>query len=278
MPSKNQIAATLTRSQAAQAGVLDAQQAERQVAAGSKKLYGFTRKILPPDLPKEPYTYIYSVSEYGDMVNLGPGFPIYQVHACPEGEDYSEPCVIPLIHFMEEAKVDVTEHSPFTSAQVTEAIFKTGQGMNASWDRHKLGWFESQHCPPLPAEIRRAVDMYTVECKRLYQEGERFARAGQLLEINETHRRAARYLKNKVTWDQVEHKMVECAMCMDPIRVGTAVHAAPHCGAVQPGRWLDAVESGMKKLADAPPEIQAAIAAQRAKVVAVEPEEEEEEN
>ena len=258
-PSKNQIAATLSQAEANRVGVLSADQAVERITTNSRKMYGFTRKQLPPNLPTEPVTYVYSISEYGDLVDLGPGFPKYIVQACPDGEEYGEPCIIPLIHFMEEAKVDVTEHTPFTAEQIVGAIMRVGPGMNAAWDRRKVGWLHSQHCPPLPEEVKRAVTIYTEECKRLFQEGERYARANQLLEINETHRRSAKYLGQKVTWDAQQHRMVECVGCRESIRDGAVVHAVPYCGAVQPGRWFDAVESGMKRMEDAPPEIRKQI-------------------
>src|ERR1700730_821263 len=113
-PTKNQLAATLSKSQAASVGILDANQAVENITANSKKMYGFTRKQVPEGLPTEPKLYIFSISEYGEDVNLGPGFKIYTVQACPEDEDYGEPCIIDPLNFFEEAKVDVTEHT-FTS-------------------------------------------------------------------------------------------------------------------------------------------------------------------
>src|ERR1700690_3693657 len=93
-PSKNQLAATLSKSQASSVGVIDAPTAVEHITTNSRKQYGFTRKQIPTGLPTEPKLYIYSISEYGEIVNLGPGFSLYTVPACPEGDDYGEPCII----------------------------------------------------------------------------------------------------------------------------------------------------------------------------------------
>lgn len=235
-PSKNQIAATMTQTQARAAGILSAPEAQSVYTSNSKKLFGFTRKMLPPpeSLPTEPKQYLYSVSEYGDMVNLGPGFPLYEVHAYQEdsdGEPVWEPCIIPPIVFFEEAKVDVTEHTFHSGPQIVEAILKIGPGMNASWDRRKVGWFASSHYPPLEEEVNRAKELYRAECTRLLQEGNRYAAANQLLEINETHRRAAKYLGQKVEWSKPLVQMVECPGCGENVRKGIIWHATPMgCG------------------------------------------------
>jgi hypothetical protein len=233
MPSKNEIAATMTRGQAAREGVISAPEAQEKITANSKRLFGFTRKMLPPagSMPTEPKQYLYSVSEYGDTVNLGPGFPLYEIKACPDGEEYGEACVIPPIIFFEEAKVDVTEHTFHSGPQIVEAILKIGPGMNASWDRRKVGWFVSNTNPPSAEDVRRATTLYIQECTRLLQEGNRYASANQLLEINETHRRAAKYLGQKVEWSKPLQQMRECPGCGENVRVGIIWHAFPMgCG------------------------------------------------
>ncbi|MBU6231676.1 hypothetical protein KGP36_03325 [Patescibacteria group bacterium] len=252
-PSKNEIAATLTRSEAARAGVLDGVQVQETITTNAKKLYGFTRKMVPKDLPTEPKLYIYSISEYGEIVDLGPGFQKFEIVACPEGESYGPPCVINPIYFFEEAKVDVTEHTFTSGKQIVDAILKIGPGMNAAWDRRKIGWFVSETDPPSKEEVKRAVEIYTAECQRLLTEGNRHAAAGHLNEINETHRRSAKYLGQRVDWDKPTRKMVDCVGCQERIPAGTVMHAVPYCGAVQPGRWPDAVALGMKRLEDVPP-------------------------
>src|SRR5271157_3499721 len=117
-PTKNQIAATMTRAEAAKAGVLtfdNKDEVAMVISSNSRKLFGFTRKLLPTGLPTEPKQYIFSLSEYDAVgpgaVNLGPGFPLFEIHACPENEPYGPACVIEPMYFMEEAKVDVTEHT-----------------------------------------------------------------------------------------------------------------------------------------------------------------------
>lgn len=233
-PSKNLLAATLAKGQAAQSGVIVADSQEevaKLVAANSKKLFGFTRKLIPTDLPDEPKLFIYSVSEYGEQVNLGPGFAIYEVHACPVNEEYGEPCVILPINFFEEAKVDQTEHTFTSGKQIADAILKIGPGMNASWDRRRVGWFVSNTNPPSEEEVSRAKELYTAECKRLLTEGNSFASRNLLLEITETHRRAANWLKQKVDWSKPQIQMTECPGCGENVRKGVIWHAYPQgCG------------------------------------------------
>ena len=266
-PTKNQLAATLTKSEAVREGVLDAPAAVEHITANSKKMYGFTRKMLPQGLPTEPKLYIFSISEYGDDVNLGPGFPIFRVPACPKGQLFGEPCVIEPIHFFEEAKVDVTEHTFHSGEQIVEAILKIGPGMNASWDRRKVGWFVSKTNPPFQAELAQANGIYVAECRRLLSEGERWFRANKLDEINETHRRAADVLGQRVDWDKPTRKMVDCDGCGERIPEGTIKHAVPSCGCIQgvkrddeghitdTGMWKRALAANMVKKADIPEEI-----------------------
>lgn len=260
-PSKNVIAATLTKGQAAQAGVVDANQAVEAITTNSKRMYGFTRKQTPKGMPTEPKTYVYSISEYGEIVNLGPGMRLYEVLPCMEGEDYGEPCVIDPVNFFEEAKVDVTEHTFQSAEEICGAIMRMGPGMNASNDRRKVGWFVSPSYPPTPEEVESARQIYATECQRLMNLANGYAAAGQLKEINETHRRAAKYLKQKVDWDKPNYRMIECVGCQEPIRAITVVHAIPSCGAVQIGPdgeplWEQAIKLGLKKLRDAPDEVQ----------------------
>ena len=267
-PSKNQIAATLTRDEAVRAGVVDVHGVQEHITGSFKRLFGFRDKILPKDLPKEPKLYIYSISEYGDIVNLGPGFQNFLVEPCPDGAAYGPPCIIEPLYFFKEAKVDEIEHTYTSGKEIADAILRIGAGMNTSWDRRKYGWMVSSTNPPSDEEVTKATNLYVAECKRLIQEASGYHARNLLNDITDTHRRAAKYLKEKVDWDTKQsHRMVECDMCREPIRFGTVVHAVPYCGAVQgvlrengkitsPGRWADAIASGMKKLSDAPDEVQ----------------------
>jgi len=244
MPSKNEIAATMSRSEAARAGIIDANQAVEKITTNSKRMYGFTRKMIPTDFPTEPKLYIYSISQYGELVNLGPGFQLYEVFACPEDRQYGPPCVVLPFNFFEEAKVDVTEHTFTSGKQIVEAILKVGPGMAGSMDKRRLGWFVSDTNPPAEDEVEHAKNLYTAECKRLFQEGNRYASANQLNEINETHRRAASWLGQSVTWDKPQEKMVPCPGCKEMVREGAAVHATPYCGFVFD--WKMAVANGLR--------------------------------
>lgn len=259
MPSKNEIAATLSRGEAARAGVLDANQARETITTNSKRMYGFTRKMVPSDFPTEPKLYIYSVSEYGEIVNLGPGFQQYEVHACPEDKKYGEPCVVLPFNFFEEAKVDVTEHTFTSGKQIVDAVLKIGPGMNAGMDKRRLGWFVSDHNPPAQEEIDHALSLYGAECKRLYLEANRYAtsgRPGDMDEINEMHRRAARFLGQTVSWDKPQEKMIDCPGCKEKVRDGATVHATPYCGYVF--NWFVAIDNGLRSFAQAPPDVQRA--------------------
>jgi hypothetical protein len=243
MAIKDKIAATLTKGEAAKAGVLDANQAAEVITSNSRKQYGFTRKMVPTGLPTEPKLYIYSVSEYGShvvdgksdgtgIVNLGPGFKQFEVYACPDGDDYGEPCILDPIYFFEEAKVDVTEHTFQSGQQMADAIMMIGPGMAAQLDRRNIGWFVSPNCPPKDEEVDRAKEIFTAQCQRLIREADSYYARNQLNEINETHRRAAKYLKqNKKAWVSIEYKMIDCPGCMEPVREGIIYHAPPAgCG------------------------------------------------
>jgi hypothetical protein len=244
MAVKDRIAATLTRGEAARAGVLSAPEAAEVITSNSRKQYGFTRKMIPQGLPTEPKLYIYSVSEYGShfnqdgssdgqgIINLGPGFRQFEVFACPDGEDFGDPCIIDPIHFFEEAKVDVTEHTFQSGQQMADAIMMTGPGMAAALDRRNIGWFISSNNPPKDEEVDRAVEIYTAHCQKLVRDADNYYSSNKILEINEMHRRAAAYTKqNKKPWVSIQFKMIDCPGCMEPVRDGIIYHAPPHgCG------------------------------------------------
>lgn len=235
MPTKNEIAATMTRGEAAKMGVVVADspaQVQEIITSRSKNLFGFTRKVLPPGLPVEPRLYIRSISTYGELtIDLGPGFVKYRVDPCPEGEPYGPACVIDCLSFLEEAKVDVTEFTPHTGQQIADAIMKLGPGMNASNDRRRMGWFMSPNETPTEEELSRALTIYTEQCQKLLAQGNRYAASNQLTEINEEHRRAATFLRQKVDWDKRTSKMVDCPGCGEPVKEGVIWHATPHgCG------------------------------------------------
>jgi hypothetical protein len=244
MAVKDRIAATLTKGEAIRSGVIDANQAAEVITSNSRKQYGFTRKMIPKGLPTEPKLYIYSISEYGShrkdddssdgegIVNLGPGFKQFEVFACPDGDDYSEPCVIDPIHFFEEAKVDQTEHTFQSGEQMADAIMMIGPGMAAALNKQNIGWFVSGHNPPEDREIERAKELFLLQCQKLIRDADNYYARNQLNEINEMHRRAAKYCKQtKKTWVSIEYKMIDCPGCMEPVREGIIYHAPPHgCG------------------------------------------------
>jgi hypothetical protein len=265
---KDSAAETLSRAQAAAQGIVgfgsraEANTIEPSVQH-SKRLFGFTRKILPPGLPNMAVLFVYSVSDYGETVDVGSGLPKFTVEACPEGHTHGKACAIPCQVFLEEAKVDVTEFTPFTADQLADAIMKRGPGMPASLDRAKVGWFVSETNPPQQKEVDEAVKIYSEECQRLLRQGNQFAASNQLNEINETHRRAARFLRQKVDWDKATKKMAECPGCGELVREGVVWHATPAgCGHLfNPVKfWCQLVETGQRAIADVPEHLQPALA------------------
>ncbi len=105
--------------------------------------------------------------------------------------------------------------------------------MKADLNRARVGWFVSENYPPKQEEIEKATKIFIAECTRLLQEGNRYAQGNELKEINETHRRAAKYLKQKVEWDKPQTKMQDCPGCGEPVKDGVIWHATPHgCGYV----------------------------------------------
>lgn len=257
--SKNVDAATMTKAQAAAAGILDSTSALGALNSSSRKLYGFTDKRLPAGLPTEPRFFIYSVSDYGEVVSLGPGFGrTWEVKSCPEGAAYGPACAIDPLYFFKEVKVDVTEYTPHSDVEIVGAILKTGGGMKADLNRARVGWFVSEYNPPKQEEVVRATEIYIRECQRLLNEGNQHATANELKEINETHRRAAKYLKQKVDWDKPQFKMQDCPRCGDPVKFDAIVHAVPHCGHVFKliPYWKSMIESGQKTMEEAPLSVQ----------------------
>jgi len=256
-------AATMPKSALRAAGLLDSETATREISTRmSKKLYGFSRKQLPPDLPTEPRLWIFSVSEYGETVSLGAGFgEAWKIEPCPEGAQHGPACAIKPIYFQEEVVVDKTEHTPYTDVQIAECLMKQGAGLNASLDRRRVGWFVSRSEEPKQEEVAEAIRIYTTECKRLLDEGNQRARSGKpedMRDINEEHRRAAKFLGQNVDWDKPVAKMMTCPRCGEQVREGIIVHAAPYCGHVFQlvPYWVSMVQSGQKMITDAPEGIQ----------------------
>lgn len=254
---KDLAAETLTRQDAIRRGVMtfdSMEEAHKKVApVNSRNMYGFTRKLVPDDLPTEPKLYIFSIHEVGELVNLGPGFPVFEVKACDPGKEYGEPCVILPVNFFEEAKVDVTEHTFTSGKQIVDAIMKWGPGMAASMDRRKVGWFVSGTNPPSQEEVEQAKKLYTEECLKLIRAGNRAFAENKLSEINEDNYRAQRWTKQPVQWTKVVKQMMDCPGCGEAIPDGTAKHTAPYCGAILD--WPKAIAMGMAKLEDAPEDI-----------------------
>lgn len=251
--SKNTDVVNMTKAQAAKAGLLDSAGADAHRRNTSKKLQGFTRQLLPPGIPDVPKFWIFSVSEYGEKIHLGAGFSdSWEVKPCESGDAYGPACPIKPIYFCEELEIDKTKMVPYTDIQIVDCIMKTGPGMTGNLNRALVGWFVSTSNPPSQEDIERATKIYLQECKRLFQEGNRFFQAGELKEINETHRRAKAVLNEAADWDKPQLAWIECPGCMERIREGAVFH--PACGAVL--NWEVAIERGMKKFEDAPLSVQ----------------------
>lgn len=250
MPSKNELAASLTIDQAKQAGILGYKEGEAPISlmhTNAKRLFGFTRKRSPQGMPTEPKTYIYSVTAYGAACNLGAGFPTYIIHPCPPNQDHGEACVIDPVNFLEEAKVDQTEHTFLSGQDIANEILKIGPAMQASWDKRvNSGWFVSAHNPPLKGEIAQAKNLFSQHAKKLVEEANRYAASNKLTEINQSHRYASLWRGEKVEWDKPSRKMVACVGCQENILEGSIIHAVPYCGAIQPGKWPEAIANGMR--------------------------------
>ena len=96
-------------------------------------------------------------------------------------------------------------------------------------------------------------------CQFLLNQANAYASSGKLLEINETHRRAAKYLGQKVDWSKPLQKMIDCPGCGEMVKSTAIMHANPSCGYVF--RWEDAIAAGMKKIEDAPTDVQERLTA-----------------
>jgi hypothetical protein len=254
-------AASMSKSQLRAAGLLDRDTAVQEISTRmSKKLYGFSRKQLPPGIPDEPRVWLFSISEYGETISLGAGFgETWTIEPCPDGEQHGPACAVKPLYFQEEVVVDKTEHTPYTDVQIVECLMRQGAGLNASLDRRRVGWFVSYSNPPKQEEIEEAQRIYSVECRRLFDEANQMARSGKPEDykgINEEHRRAKKYLKQTADWDLPTQKMVTCPRCGDTVREGAMLHAA--CGHVFKlyEYWLSMVQSGQKVITDAPESIQ----------------------
>lgn len=253
MPTKNEMAATLSRAEAISQGILDSNAVQASMRSRSRKLFGFSRKAEPEDIPETPYVYIYSISEFGGQVRLGVGFPMFEVEACPEGQSHGPACVVKAAYFYEEAKIDQTEHTFISGNKVANCILSVGAGEQTRNDRRLVGWFRSDNDPPRAEEVKAAKDIYGKECKRLMAEANEFHRQSKGIEIHELHRMAAKYLGQKVAWDNPITKMIPCVGCGESIPENSVHHAVSTCMAVQEGKWPEAIARGIKRLDDAPP-------------------------
>jgi len=227
-------------------------QAQNSIMGKMARLMGFKRKVAP-NFPKVAPLYVFNISEQ-ELVWHEPGFPRYVVPACEKGQTFSEPLVLPGIISEEYLQDASTEFNHYNAIEIAAAILKFGPGMKATSDERNKGFFISETNPPHPSRLAECQAKYNLHCDQLIKEadqimgqGESKGPNGQML--NESHYRALAYRRQTRNWGKSNVEMMDCPGCFQAVPKNAAMHS---CGAVLD--WKKAVELGIKKRDDVPPE------------------------
>jgi len=228
--------------------------AERSLHAAMKMLHGFSRKARTA-FPETASLYIFNVSNR-TWKWREPGFEMYTVLPCEEGQEVSPPCKIPGIVTEEYLDGDKTELNHYNAGEIAAAIMGFGPGFRPDADLRQFGVFASRTNPPLNSEVAEAKRRLVETCESLLKEGDMIHSQGQAKGpggqmLNELHAWAAKVLRQTRDWSKSSTMMVDCPFCSNPVAATAAVHFGVNgCGAVL--NWDRAIASGLKKEEDRP--------------------------
>lgn len=229
-------------------------QAQSSIMSKMARLMGFRRKTRPI-LPEAAPIYIFNISDQ-ELAWQEPGFPRLVVPACQAGKEFSKPLRIEGIVLEEYLEDRSTEFNVYNGVEIAYAVLKIGPGMKKTLDLTDKGFFMSRSNPPSAPQLAEAKAKYLQNCQLLLNEADRIIASGESKGlngqmINETHKRAAAYLKQTREWNKSQVEMMDCPGCQQPIPKVTAVHGGQWgCGAVLD--WNKAISLGLKKPEDRP--------------------------
>lgn len=229
---------------------LTASQAKQQLA--SKNFTQADVPVIPQsmrDLAEANPVYIFNVGPKEFMQEMG-SMGKHLILACPEGERYSTPRVIPGVVY-EGIPVDIKklEYRQCPGMDLAMDIVGLGPFKKAEAALTHWGVFISRSNPPKDKEIEQANQMLLDTCLKLVREGDDFHNAGpqEYRNISADHRWALRKTNLNRAWGTSTLVMEICPGCQDSVKPGVVVHG---CGAVLD--WDKAIELGIKKDSDRP--------------------------
>lgn len=229
-----------------------AEAAVRKAASNKKWIPQIDPEIL--ELERSQPVKIYNVSRHTWRVPTGLGE--YTVQACPEGQPYSNPVILPaVIHEPVPVDMDKMEYRSSGGKKLALDIIGLGHSISKSRNLIRHGvfiasndtfdpenwaeWIKNGKCgaEPTAGELKRANAAVVNEEKRLVAEADSLFMQGPGAygEIGEQHREAllslrAKHLDMKERgWLYVAEAMEKCPGCQQPMVPGTLKHS---CGAV----------------------------------------------
>ena len=169
----------------------------------------------------------------------------FGIKSCEKGKPYSEPLILPAIcidsYFVEQ---EMKTHI-MSGENLAQDIVRPMIGKNWSFGQNidELGVFWTRNNPPAENELEHARSMMEKTFRKQLEHATRLETTGQLTSITPLMRIAADYFEEDRGWNRIYRKAAQCFACKQPIQEGAIIHT---CGAVQPGRWLDAIAAGLK--------------------------------
>ena len=174
--------------------------------------------------------YIFNIYQKQHQVDLG-SLGHFVIPACPVGEEYSEPLIIPghIADYYDEPAAGRMAFKSLSGKQVALDVVGIGSYSSAmgtmSTNLEWWGVFIAEGEKPTKNELAEAKKKLTAFQTMWLQEGDRLALGGEkgLAQIMPVHREAVKWLNQNRQWAQTPQQMDNCPACGVPVKPGVAV-------------------------------------------------------
>jgi hypothetical protein len=169
----------------------------------------------------------------------------FPIAACPKGEPYVVAVILPAVcidsYFIEQ---EMKTHL-MSGENLAQDIVRPMIGKNWSFGQNldEFGVFWTRNNPPTELELAKARGLMEKTFRKMLEHATRLETTGRLADITPLMRLAADYFEEDRGWNRIYRKAEQCFACKQPIQAGAIIHT---CGAVQPGKWLEAIAAGLK--------------------------------
>lgn len=175
---------------------------------------------LDASIYDRPPVWIFNI--YGRQHAQRMSYKTFVIPACEEGQEYSEPCMIPgMVHDFAQVVGDSLELRPVPIPGPKAAEDVLGSGDN---DLRRWGCFVTENPTPTKKELAaaRAQLVPTLNAKVNEADALYVGTAEQRNSIGREHRRAAKYLKQERPWLNLSEAMERCPHCGVSVLPGMA--------------------------------------------------------